>query len=40
MEEGILVLQPLHHVRREGGLLGVGIETLTLLNDDLASVVL
>jgi hypothetical protein len=31
-EEGVLTLQPLHHMRGESGLLGVHVQTCTLLD--------
>jgi hypothetical protein len=40
MEDGILTLKPLHHVRCEGSLLSVHIQTCMLLGDDSAGVVL
>jgi hypothetical protein len=40
MEDGVLTLKPLHHVRCEGSLLGVRVQTCTLLGDDSAGVVL
>jgi hypothetical protein len=40
MEDGILMLKPLHRVRHEGSLLKVRVQTCTLLGDDYGGVVL
>jgi hypothetical protein len=40
MENGVLMLKPLHRVQREGSLLGVYVQTCMLLGDNSARVVL